>query len=171
MQALKAQGVIERNVEGMKGVKEKVWQKVFYQCYDRAVGPDMDRLREYAAFSDNVYGELLPGFLNEMCVPSHSLPLYSNGTDGVTTSQLRENPPRTGQGLRRSWFRRRQLRRPSRPRVRPSLSSPASAAHPFLLSPRTAPAPSRTASKIWLTPLISPVCKSSKLRNASGSGD
>ncbi|GAA5865247.1 hypothetical protein JCM8547_008329 [Rhodosporidiobolus lusitaniae] len=71
LRMLKDQGTIEANIRGMKGLKEKVWQKVFYQCYDRAVGPDMDKLREYAAFSDNVYGELLPGFLNEIFLKTH----------------------------------------------------------------------------------------------------
>lgn len=68
LSALKAQGVIARNIAAMKGLREKVWTKVFLQCYDRAVGPDIERLKEYEAFSDNVYGELLPKFMNEMCV-------------------------------------------------------------------------------------------------------
>jgi len=50
----------------MRGLKEKLWTKIFYQCYDRIVGPDIEELRKYAAFSDNVYGELLPRFMNEI---------------------------------------------------------------------------------------------------------
>jgi len=77
LRALKAAGVVQRNIAAMKGLREKVWTKVFLQCYDRAVGPDIERLKEYEAFSDNVYGELLPKFMNEMCVVSLSLPRSS----------------------------------------------------------------------------------------------
>ncbi|GAA5828708.1 hypothetical protein JCM3770_003499 [Rhodotorula araucariae] len=66
LRALKADGTVARNIAAMRGVREKVWTKVFLQCYDRAVGPEIDRLKEYEAFSDNVYGELLPKFMNEM---------------------------------------------------------------------------------------------------------
>ncbi|GAA6043304.1 hypothetical protein JCM8097_001174 [Rhodosporidiobolus ruineniae] len=68
---LKRHGILRDNVGAMKGVREKVWQKVFYQCYDRAVGPEMEELRRYEAFSDNVYGELLPGFMNEIFEKTH----------------------------------------------------------------------------------------------------
>ncbi|GAA5837410.1 hypothetical protein JCM11251_002102 [Rhodosporidiobolus azoricus] len=71
IRALKDQGVIRQNIEGLKGVKEKLWQKVFYQCYDRMVGPEVEKLREYEAFSSFVYGELLPGFLNEIFEKTH----------------------------------------------------------------------------------------------------
>lgn len=53
-------------IPAMAGLREKVWTKVFHQCYDRTVGPDIEELRKYAAFSDNVYGELLPKFMNEI---------------------------------------------------------------------------------------------------------
>ncbi|BGP18455.1 hypothetical protein JCM10213_003188 [Rhodosporidiobolus nylandii] len=69
--ALKDAGVLRANIEGMKGLREKVWQKVFYQCYDRAVGPEIEELRRYEAFSDNVYGELLPSFMNEIFEKTH----------------------------------------------------------------------------------------------------
>lgn len=45
-----------------------MWTRVFTQCYDRAVGPGLEDVRKYRAFSDNVYGELLPKFMNEMYV-------------------------------------------------------------------------------------------------------
>ncbi|GAA5870128.1 hypothetical protein JCM1840_003592 [Sporobolomyces johnsonii] len=64
--SLKSSGVLRENIAAMKGLKEKVWTKVFYQCYDRVVGPDIDELKVYRAFSSNVYGELLPKFLNEI---------------------------------------------------------------------------------------------------------
>ncbi|GAA5981024.1 hypothetical protein JCM11641_001433 [Rhodosporidiobolus odoratus] len=68
---LKQAGIVEKNIKEMKGLKEKVWQKVFYQCYDRSVGPEVEELRRYEAFSDNVYGELLPGFMNEIFEKTH----------------------------------------------------------------------------------------------------
>ncbi|BGP50254.1 Nucleosomal histone H3-Lys79 methylase [Rhodotorula kratochvilovae] len=69
--ALKADGTVARNIAAMRGLREKVWTKVFLQCYDRAVGPEIDRLKEYEAFSDNVYGELLPKFMNEIFDTTH----------------------------------------------------------------------------------------------------
>ncbi|GAA6012231.1 hypothetical protein JCM10207_002771 [Rhodosporidiobolus poonsookiae] len=71
LRQLKSEGVLRTNIAAMKGLKEKVWQKVFYQCYDRAVGPEMEMLMRYEAFSDNVYGELLPGFMNEIFEKTH----------------------------------------------------------------------------------------------------
>ena len=64
--SLKSSGLILSNIQSMRGLREKLWTKIFYQCYDRIVGPDIEELRKYAAFSDNVYGELLPRFMNEI---------------------------------------------------------------------------------------------------------
>lgn len=66
MRALKNEGKIAENVKNMKGVQEKVWSKVVAQVYARAVGPEIESLSQYEAFSDNVYGELLPKFVTEM---------------------------------------------------------------------------------------------------------
>lgn len=63
---LKASGIIRENIKEMKGVKENVWKLIVAQCYARAVGPEIEELRNYEAFSDNVYGELLPRFVQEM---------------------------------------------------------------------------------------------------------
>ncbi|GAA5899846.1 hypothetical protein JCM6882_005449 [Rhodosporidiobolus microsporus] len=71
LRVLKEQGIVAANIAAMKGVKEKLWQKVFYQCYDRQVGPEVEKLREYEAFSSFVYGELLPTFLNEIFEKTH----------------------------------------------------------------------------------------------------
>ncbi|GAA5906886.1 histone methyltransferase DOT1 [Sporobolomyces salmoneus] len=57
---------IATTISAMPGLREKLWTKIFHQCYDRTVGPDIEELRKYAAFSDNVYGELLPKFMNEI---------------------------------------------------------------------------------------------------------
>ncbi|GAA5960357.1 hypothetical protein JCM8115_001153 [Rhodotorula mucilaginosa] len=69
--SLKKSGIIRRNIEEMKGLREKVWTRVFTQCYDRAVGPGLEDVRKYRAFSDNVYGELLPKFMNEIFARTH----------------------------------------------------------------------------------------------------
>ncbi|GEM10643.1 histone-lysine N-methyltransferase, H3 lysine-79 specific [Rhodotorula toruloides] len=71
LSSLKAAGLIRVNIAAMKGLKEKVWTKVFQQCYDRAVGPGIEDLRKYEAFSDNVYGELLPKFMNQIFDKTH----------------------------------------------------------------------------------------------------
>lgn len=63
---LKQANLISTNISSMPGLREKLWTKIFHQCYDRTVGPDIEELRKYAAFSDNVYGELLPKFMNEI---------------------------------------------------------------------------------------------------------
>lgn len=93
---LRADGTIARNVAAMRGVREKVWTKVFHQCYDRAVGPEIEKLKEYEAFSDNVYGELLPRFMNEMCVLLLRWMLFPAATLGTDcrdriAMQLRED--------------------------------------------------------------------------------
>ncbi|BGP01971.1 Histone-lysine N-methyltransferase, H3 lysine-79 specific [Rhodotorula toruloides ATCC 204091] len=71
LSTLKSTGLIRANIAAMKGLKEKVWTKVFQQCYDRAVGPGIEDLRKYEAFSDNVYGELLPKFMNQIFDKTH----------------------------------------------------------------------------------------------------
>lgn len=66
MRELKESGVIKDNIKEMKGIKEVVWKMIVAQCYARAVGPEIEDLKNYEAFSDNVYGELLPKFMHEM---------------------------------------------------------------------------------------------------------
>lgn len=68
IRTLKEDGKIAENIKAMKGVPQKVWEKVTSQAYDRTVGPDIEDLAKYEAFSDNVYGELLPKFMGEMWV-------------------------------------------------------------------------------------------------------
>lgn len=63
LQALKAEGAVRRNIEKMgkeQGIPEAVWMKITGQCYERTVGPRIEELKKYEAFSDSVYGELLP---------------------------------------------------------------------------------------------------------------
>lgn len=66
IRSLRDEGKIEDNIRAMTGLKQKVWEKITMQVYDRAVGPGLDELSRYEAFSDNVYGELLPKFMAEM---------------------------------------------------------------------------------------------------------
>ncbi|SCV71627.1 BQ2448_3215 [Microbotryum intermedium] len=63
---LKASALMKQNIQVLKGLKEKTWTKIAAQSYDRAVGPGLDELSKYEAFSDNVYGELLPKFMSEI---------------------------------------------------------------------------------------------------------
>lgn len=66
IRGLREEGKMEENIKAMKGLKQKTWEKVTAQAYDRAVGPEIEELARYEAFSDNVYGELLPKFMGEM---------------------------------------------------------------------------------------------------------
>jgi H3 lysine-79-specific histone-lysine N-methyltransferase len=79
MQILKAEGSIRENVAAMseKGVKEGIWRWIQEQCYARTVAPRVEELSKYEAFSDNVYGELLPRFMSEIAQ------LTSLGPDSV----------------------------------------------------------------------------------------
>ena len=66
LQTLKASGAIRANIVAMgkeQGIPEAVWMKITGQCYERTVGPRIEELKKYEAFSDSVYGELLPPFL------------------------------------------------------------------------------------------------------------
>jgi len=64
--ALKEQGIIRQNIIALgraHGVPETVWMHITGQCYERTVGPRIEELKKYEAFSDNTYGELLPPFV------------------------------------------------------------------------------------------------------------
>lgn len=66
---LKEGGILEANLCALgerEGVPESVWRTVQEQVYARVVGPDVDQLKKYEAFSDHVYGEMLPSFLSEI---------------------------------------------------------------------------------------------------------
>ncbi|WFD25641.1 [histone H3]-lysine(4) N-trimethyltransferase [Malassezia nana] len=67
--ALKETGVITSHLEQVgqkRGVPEDVWRTIQEQVYARAAAPHVDSLKHYEAFSDSVYGEMLPPFLNEV---------------------------------------------------------------------------------------------------------
>lgn len=65
---LKESGALRANIERMPGVPEKLWTHVAEEVYERTVAPDIEKLRDYEAFSDYVYGELLPTFNSTMFV-------------------------------------------------------------------------------------------------------
>lgn len=68
LRSLKETGKIRENVEAMSkvGVDEGIWRCIQEQCYARTVAPRVEELSKYEAFSDNVYGELLPRFMSEI---------------------------------------------------------------------------------------------------------
>lgn len=68
LRTLRDAGKIEENVRkmGQTGVPEGIWRCLQEQCYARTVAPRVEQLSKYEAFSDNVYGELLPRFMSEI---------------------------------------------------------------------------------------------------------
>lgn len=62
MRELKDSGAVKENIANMAGVAEKVWMHVAEEAYERVVGPEVESLKAYEAFTDEVYGELLPPF-------------------------------------------------------------------------------------------------------------
>ena len=68
LRSLRETGKIEENVRnlGKIGVPEGIWRCMQEQCYARTVAPRVEQLSKYEAFSDNVYGELLPRFMSEI---------------------------------------------------------------------------------------------------------
>lgn len=66
MVSLRESGKLREDITNMgrtTGIPEAVWTKITGQCYERTVGPRIDELKKYEAFSDNTYGELLPSFV------------------------------------------------------------------------------------------------------------
>ncbi|CBQ69954.1 related to protein-lysine N-methyltransferase [Sporisorium reilianum SRZ2] len=67
--ALRDTGALAANVASLgsaTGVPEGIWRLIQDQVYARVVGPRVEELGRYQAFSDNVYGELLPRFMSEI---------------------------------------------------------------------------------------------------------
>lgn len=48
----------------MESIPRSVLHEILNQCYSRTVSPNVQTLRSYKAFSNEVYGELLPSFLS-----------------------------------------------------------------------------------------------------------
>ena len=69
LRELKQRGAIAAQLHSLgksHGVPEHVWRTIQEQVYARVVSPHVDKLKQYEAFSDNVYGEMLPPFLSEI---------------------------------------------------------------------------------------------------------
>lgn len=67
MRELKRAGVVRSHITtSMPQIPERLWTKISDQTYERTVGPQVERLGKYEAFSDNVYGELLPRFIADV---------------------------------------------------------------------------------------------------------
>ncbi|GAC95391.1 histone-lysine N-methyltransferase [Pseudozyma hubeiensis SY62] len=67
--ALRDTGALAANIAELgisTGVPEGIWRLIQDQVYARVVGPRVEELGRYQAFSDNVYGELLPRFMSEI---------------------------------------------------------------------------------------------------------
>ena len=67
--SLRSSGALSANISSLVstvGVPEGIWRLVQDQVYARIVGPRVEELGRYQAFSDNVYGELLPRFMSEI---------------------------------------------------------------------------------------------------------
>ena len=48
------------------GIPESIVHRVIEETYQRCVGPNIDKLKNYQAFSSNVYGELTPAFVSQI---------------------------------------------------------------------------------------------------------
>ena len=63
-------GVFQRNIENMgsrgTGILLPFAEHILSQSYARSVAVEVDALRKYEAFSNNVYGELLPRFTSKL---------------------------------------------------------------------------------------------------------
>lgn len=69
MRQLKKDGILTAHVQWLgqrHGVPQHVWRIIQEQVYARVVAPHVGKLKQYEAFSDHVYGEMLPPFLSEI---------------------------------------------------------------------------------------------------------
>lgn len=61
-------GTIREVLQDRHSLEDLQWvQRILDQVYSRTVSPQVDSLRNYKGFSDNVYGELKPRLVSEMC--------------------------------------------------------------------------------------------------------
>ncbi|KAE8220463.1 hypothetical protein CF319_g6015 [Tilletia indica] len=68
MRKARRDGLVLAGIRKMSeaGIPDRLWETIHDQCYSRVVGPKVESLNDYQAFSDNVYGELLPRFSSEI---------------------------------------------------------------------------------------------------------
>lgn len=50
----------------VSGIPHKLILRIIEETYQRCVGPHIDQLRKYSAFSSEVYGELMPSFVSDI---------------------------------------------------------------------------------------------------------
>ncbi|TDL28959.1 DOT1-domain-containing protein [Rickenella mellea] len=48
------------------GIPQKVMTRIIEETYQRSIGPNIAKLRQYSAFSSEVYGELMPAFTSDI---------------------------------------------------------------------------------------------------------
>ncbi|TIB71492.1 DOT1-domain-containing protein [Wallemia mellicola] len=68
---------ITNHLNNAKGIHPRVWQHISDQTYQRVVGPRVNELRQYEAFSSNIYGEILSPFVAHI---AHKLNIGPNST-------------------------------------------------------------------------------------------
>lgn len=66
MRHLISKGHIKTRIEQMNGLKMNVWEIILGQAYERQIGPRIEMVKQYAAWSSNVYGELRPKFVSDL---------------------------------------------------------------------------------------------------------
>lgn len=66
MKRLKAEGKIEEHIRDTTRLDFELIEHILSQTYARTVALDVESLRKYEAFSNNVYGELLPKFTTRL---------------------------------------------------------------------------------------------------------
>lgn len=129
LRELKASGAIRSSIERMPGVPEKLWTHVAEEVYERTVAPEIDKLKDYEAFSDYVYGELLPTFNSTMYVARPLFCLFPSAAADVRIALASHAASRRPSSASRSPLRTSpplHQPRPQRP-PRPPPSSPTSA--------------------------------------------
>ncbi|KAH8918166.1 DOT1-domain-containing protein, partial [Atractiella rhizophila] len=66
MRKLKESGSLKENIQKMNGLPRSLWEPIADQTYERTIGPNVGELKKYESWSNNVYGELLPNFLEKI---------------------------------------------------------------------------------------------------------
>ena len=59
-------GTIKTNIARMKSLPFPLVEHILSQAYARTVAPEVESLKDYEAFTSNVYGELLPNFTTKL---------------------------------------------------------------------------------------------------------
>ncbi|KAG0644823.1 histone methylation protein DOT1-domain-containing protein [Tuber brumale] len=59
-------GTIKANIARMKSLPFPLVEHILSQAYARTVAPEVESLKDYEAFTSNVYGELLPNFTTKL---------------------------------------------------------------------------------------------------------